>query len=1643
MKPSVSAHKVKGLAKSQGKLPSGTGASKQPTTTDANAARGATYSTGVTPGIAMPIQASTVQFQLEQEEREQDQLEEGAEVQMKCSACEAELTEPPQTEASAEQGEVLQHKCAACEATEQNRDEVQAKADSISNQQGNQLHVLKQAREGLRHANSPLPHRERIQRSFGHHDISAIRTETGGVAGQASKHMGALAYTSGNRIGFRQTPDLHLAAHEAAHVVQQRQGVSLKDAVGSPGDPYEQHADEVADHVVSGESAEDLLSSPQGGDEQQDAVQQQCDNCEGGTSANTDDEEPLQMQLEVNAHRLFEDGAGSTVENGGTSGGTEERDGESALDADSTEDRAEDESEGESGTPESESSESDTAEDTNTDAASSDAGSGRTSSRSDEVVPDGGGGARTGAIAANAETSATDSSAPSSATGATTTAPAGAGTATGQSCTPECYDAPSDQPAIEPEQAPSNPPQGQVDAEASEGNEEDLPEIDDCPPSPQGADGAAEDASSEVTGSGSSEGVSGTDAGEDAGVGDTAAASAMSGGGGGGTVAGVGGETMSHGSPMDGVIASAEAQRTVSVAAYADSSAVLSGADSGVQMLRQGIRFRIPAGESIEQQQQRIEATRRADSFFGGVADHLDEAIGFALNDIPHQLGAAAESAKAQIAASMEQQKTTISAQIAQARATASTDAAMAHAAVSAQAATYIADVEAATSGAIGTLTATHAATMTQVDDLETSTLEEINEIYAQGRTDLENLGGTMGDECTTTGEDFASQYEGFRDCTEDGFWDGNLSERRANAQATAAREVAGRYKDRMVDGARKRAREVTQNGRKADRCAIIASASKSRSTLDQHLPSLISALESTRDSAIQQAGVKESSLHSSIDSSLASTLSQLDQQEHTQRQAVNDTGYMQQVLQEQIAHAAAAAVQQGVSSAVESIHLSMQLVQARLAEGETPAPGSLDRLMTQAEQRIDAAMSGLQTSASLGATTAEAQLADALQQTLSSLEGITANNSEQTGTLSSSFTASMSAIAGTDNYASDRTTLLSQIDQATTAGNETFTRALDALQQTCDEKTTAAVTTLEEAYTSLEENLTQGKQGLECEITRTADEAASKEPPAWKQIIAAALVIIVVVIIIAVIVVTAGAAGPVIVAALGGPILAGIIIGAAVGAVTSGLLAVASNLANNREWTRDVGKAILIGAVTGALGGGFGAAAGAGAGALFSGASQAVQTAAQFGAAMLSAGTFDVITQYVMGGFSFDHFSAGQLGFTLLITMATFGLGHYVSTRANVAGVRPTETPEGTPTTHADTPESIPTPTDTPESIPTPTDTPEPIPTPTDTPEPAPTPTDTPESTPTPTDTPESTPTPADTPEGTRPAEPTPEEIAVLENTSNKSGDELSPSEITTEREVARRTEGEPVNDPPFTQEHELPNGHTLEETPDGNLSKRCSPSCGIYDAEGRLIGEANPPEHTPTADTPEGLSPTEDFTSLTDAELRARIDETPKTNNPADEGNRLRYERYRRSGGTKYSDYDSWFNGSRGGRPGSPEHQTDVASNNGPPNNLEPRAVGNRVPDGVGEAGQSVVIRGQKIEPVGNGRVIVESDHVVYNGTMPNSEARAQMRAIRAADPNATLVVTDLSNPSAAPLIYPPGTQPPPPGNLPTGQNPRVPFP
>jgi hypothetical protein len=121
------------------------------------------------------------------------------------------------------------------------------------------------AEGGVAGAGAALPHGETIQRLFGRHDVTHVAAHTDEPARSASASIGAEAYATGDHVAFATaSPSLHTAAHEAAHVVQQRGGVQLSGGVGAAGDRYEQHADQVADLVAQGRSAEHVLDEVAG-----------------------------------------------------------------------------------------------------------------------------------------------------------------------------------------------------------------------------------------------------------------------------------------------------------------------------------------------------------------------------------------------------------------------------------------------------------------------------------------------------------------------------------------------------------------------------------------------------------------------------------------------------------------------------------------------------------------------------------------------------------------------------------------------------------------------------------------------------------------------------------------------------------------------------------------------------------------------------------------------------------------------------------------------------------------------------------------------------------------------------------------------------------------------------------------------------------------------------------------------------------------------------------------------------------------------------------------------------------------------------------------------------------------------------------
>ena len=127
--------------------------------------------------------------------------------------------------------------------------------------------VFEIAERGASGAAGALPHLAEIQRAFGRHDVRQVQASQDSRAAAAARAIGARAYATGERVVFASSPDLRTAAHEAAHIVQQRAGVELAQGVGKAGDRYERNADAVAERVLTGASAESLLDEVAPGSE--------------------------------------------------------------------------------------------------------------------------------------------------------------------------------------------------------------------------------------------------------------------------------------------------------------------------------------------------------------------------------------------------------------------------------------------------------------------------------------------------------------------------------------------------------------------------------------------------------------------------------------------------------------------------------------------------------------------------------------------------------------------------------------------------------------------------------------------------------------------------------------------------------------------------------------------------------------------------------------------------------------------------------------------------------------------------------------------------------------------------------------------------------------------------------------------------------------------------------------------------------------------------------------------------------------------------------------------------------------------------------------------------------------------------------
>ncbi|WP_223807125.1 DUF4157 domain-containing protein [Montanilutibacter psychrotolerans] len=1144
---------------------------------------------------------------------------------------------------------------------------------------------------GVSQAGQALPGLDRIQASFGRHDVSGVRVQVGGVGGDAAARLSARAYTLGDRIAFRSTPDLRLAAHEAAHVIQQRRGVSLANGVGRHGDRYEQHADEVARRVTAGESAEDLLDAGGSGGA---AVQRECDcggaGCSKCGEAQEEDQEPAGVQREVDPSAIADTGAGTDVAvqrecDCGGSGCSACRDEEASapagvqmeLDVNATRQFEAMAAGGNYDFDFSVGGGGGGAPGASAESASSTSsgGEGAAESASDgeaagpEAAADAGGGG--GGASADSAPAAADGGA------------AGEADSAPGAVSASCYNADIEEPDEERESEPAEPPKGDV----KEDVDAELPEPeggDDCPvgdavaaaaPPAGGAAGGGEGAAAGAPAGGGDAAApaSGDSAGEATGesAGDSSAG-AGAGPGAGGPGGGDGGESAapaeggavaSPAGGLDAAIAGGEAGRDGAVAGYAAAKARLGEVGMAARPNA------APIGMAQAEPGQR-EIAAAANGFFSSAAGRLDSVVSEALSTVPARLGGLAESIKGGIGAAIEAEKSAVSGRIAAARAQAFGSASSAVARVLGAHSEATGQINAAADAALAALDGAYPDILGRIDDAESSGLDDISQAYADSRTNHNAIGKRIGGEATARGAEYVAQYDQCKIHRRDSWTAGWLTDRRAEAQQEAATKTADGYRRSLEDAGKKAGYDLVVQGRPRDRCGLIAIANRARDSLDAQYTSLVGAIEAGRGSAIGQADAARDQLLRSVGSALGDALGALDAQEAEQRQAANDTGYLQQVAIEQAAHAAAASVLSAIADAVDGVSGLLRSTRGEVAGLADAEPAAAARQFDAMRGAVDAGMGRLMVQALTGVAMAEASLLGSAASSYSAMAQLSESHSTQTSQSSEGTASGMRSLA--DSGCDTLSQQASQYAQQTASMAEQGLAGFETIASGAETGATTMVgnirTTLGKAETDLEKGLRKSLGELDSPakgIPKHARVAASKEQPAWKSVVKWVLIIAIIVVVAlvigpAVIGAVGAAAGALGASAAAASVIGTVVGGAIVGAATSATIQVINNAAAGESLLKGVGRAAIMGAIGGAFGGA--------AGQLIGKAAQAYQLSGvtQFALNVAADTVLEIGTSIVTGEFSWD-----ALGMSVLMSVVTGGFGEVPKVKAVQARVQ------------------------------------------------------------------------------------------------------------------------------------------------------------------------------------------------------------------------------------------------------------------------------------------------------------------------------------------------------------------------------------
>jgi uncharacterized protein DUF4157 len=1102
------------------------------------------------------------------------------------------------------------------------------------------------ARQGVASVAAPLPFESTIQRAFGRHAIGHVRAGSDGPAADAASQLGARAFTIGDRVAFRGQPDLRLAAHEAAHVVQQKSGVQLDGGVGKVGDRYEQQADAVADAVVSGHSAEGLLDQGQGGGEA--GVQMAC-SC-GGTCASCSgadlESAPVQMQLDTLSERDYEPivveisarggggggGGGPAAERGGGAPGPDGPAGGGPG----------------GGGPAAEQR-----------GGGGDAGGGGRAGGGGA----GGGGAGGGACGA--------APAPGAARGGAHAPPA---VAAGNAPPPNPLVAAGQQascPAPE-EPQPFVPEQGSGEEESCR-NESELvadethtpskqdvggTSTDDAPPEPEATKVHGDVQSSSTTTAQAQQtqqpeqhapdppppppgceppaNACGGGGGAPAPAGGEAAGPQARGRGGGGEGGGRGGEAEeeapgSGDDAMGAAINDALMRRGETIVSLENGRAAMDESRNRVTTAS-GDSMRFAEGDS----QARQTASSIATNAVRDMGDETRGVLGEIERTVPERIRESLVGVKRDIFSARDRTLDSIDAEYDAAARAARRDAGAAKATINMQYAMSVVHTITTSINAMVQVQTKSSRTTQAISAAEALELGIVKNLVARGQREIIEVGTTKGNSAMTTAQSFWRLYHNQRINRRDSILDGHLTDRRADARAKAAMETAKGYRDGFANEAAAQARQLARA--RAGHCSTVIGASLgAQDGIRQGTTQAMESLGHMMTGALAAAAAQRHARMHGVDEQLANQLRTLAKQRRVQRQTARDAAYLQLLMVESSAHGIAGEMLNGAAQAGRAI--ADALGQLRIVlEGTAPPPAAMVRAaMSGVRGRVGVLLGQLRERLGLGLERAVASVENNRQTAQSALDRLLDTTRDAAGQLVLAFDGAMShaSTEAVKGFTKARTEHGTAIEKLTTTVSHTFTCALLTVLLGYIRLNQSITSGIEQQKTSLgtgfDLQLNGGtdregnrKPGLAADIRKYACIAAQNERPAWEKVVTILLVILIAIVVSVLL-------GPVIGAAIGGligagllaTVITGIIVGAIAGALSSMAGYVVGNaLAGRRITGGGLWHSAWTGALTGAIGGGLGGLGGA-----------LVQAAGQAGANLLTRFTIqlatDMLTEY------------------------------------------------------------------------------------------------------------------------------------------------------------------------------------------------------------------------------------------------------------------------------------------------------------------------------------------------------------------------------------------------------------------------------